>query len=173
MGQRVELAVNDEQLVTLASRLIQERRQLETLLSAYRRFHEKASCPGGDDCYVCVAEYNAMMSGQVADYGKPLYPQALVEAVWWCDKEQTQANAIFLQDGTKISIRREGGASWMEIGQPRRVVPMGETFECAWCLEAGEGDPARYVHPMNDLAGYTDTAQPICVWCADGAEEGE
>lgn len=55
--------------------------------------------------------------------------QGVISGVWWCDVEQTKANAIFLADGRKISIAREGGASWMEIGMPR-IVTTQEGDEC-------------------------------------------
>lgn len=48
----------------------------------------------------------------------------LIAGVWYSDKEQSQANAIFLSDGTKISIQREHGASWMAIGKASKIIPM-------------------------------------------------
>jgi hypothetical protein len=45
----------------------------------------------------------------------------LIATVWWGDKEQSQANAIFLADGTKISIERHDGASWMAISKAQKI----------------------------------------------------
>ncbi len=50
--------------------------------------------------------------------------QGAVAGAWWSDAEKTKANAIFLSDGRKISIVREGGASWMVIGKAAVVLPM-------------------------------------------------
>lgn len=30
--------------------------KMKRLLELHRRFHSKAGCPGGDDCYVCIEE---------------------------------------------------------------------------------------------------------------------
>lgn len=46
-----------------------------------------------------------------------------------------------------------------------------ETFECAWCKEAGL-DPDEYTYPMDEAGGYdTTTDKKICENCADEARD--
>jgi hypothetical protein len=42
--------------------LAAENKRLRELLDLHRRFHGKAGCPGGSECYVCAAEWQEQES---------------------------------------------------------------------------------------------------------------
>jgi len=50
------------------------------------------------------------------------HKSALIKDVWHGDISKTKAQAVFLTDGTKISIARKGMAAWLTIGPAGKIV---------------------------------------------------